>query len=117
MKKLILVSLSALALAGCTANSSTTNLSNSSSASSSTTAQYTLADVSKHATESDCWMAIDGNVYDVTSFIPRHPGGAQILDGCGKDATQLFDTQNGRGGHSGEARAMLADLQIGVLKN
>jgi cytochrome b involved in lipid metabolism len=56
-------------------------------------------------------MAISGNVYDVTSFIPNHPGGDQILMGCGKDATSLFTGQ----GHSGRAYNILPQYQIGVL--
>ncbi len=78
--------------------------------------KITLADIAKHATAQDCWMAIDGIVYDVTSFIPGHPGGSAILMGCGKDATELFNTKGGRGdGHGGRAQAMLPSLQIGVL--
>jgi cytochrome b involved in lipid metabolism len=29
----------------------------------------TLADVAKHNTETDCYMAIHGKVYDVTKFL------------------------------------------------
>lgn len=32
-------------------------------------------------------------VYDVSSFVSRHPGGAdQILLGAGRDITQLFES-------------------------
>jgi cytochrome b involved in lipid metabolism len=61
-------------------------------------------------------MAISGNVYDVTSFIPNHQGGDQILLGCGKDATDMFDSRPNDGtSHSNRARQMLLNYQIGVL--
>ena len=37
----------------------------------------------------DCWLGIDGLVYDVTKFLDDHPGGPEIvLEHAGKDATQ-----------------------------
>ncbi len=74
---------------------------------------YTLAQVSSHSSSSSCWMVISGNVYDVTSYIPAHPN-AQILDGCGKDATDMF---NSVGKHMGRASSMLSDYLIGTLSN
>lgn len=82
------------------------------------TSTYTLADVAKHANESSCWMAIEGKVYDVTSFIGKHPGGKAIMNGCGKDATILFNerpTEN-KGPHPAQAKEMLVPLYIGDLK-
>ena len=70
-----------------------------------------LADVAKHATASDCWMAIDGKVYNVTSFIPNHPGGEAILRGCGKDASDMFNSRHGE-----RAKALLPSFYIGDLK-
>lgn len=55
---------------------------------------YTMDDVAKHNSEQDCWLVIDNKVYDVTSFIPVHPGGKEILEGCGKDATSLFQGES-----------------------
>src|SRR5882724_3561566 len=40
---------------------------------------YTLADVARHRTQSSCWTTIDGNVYDLTSWIPQHPGGEAAI--------------------------------------
>jgi cytochrome b involved in lipid metabolism len=40
---------------------------------------YTLAEVKKHNKANDLWMAINGKVYDVTSFVDRHPGGPNNL--------------------------------------
>lgn len=78
---------------------------------------YTPAQVAEHGTESDCWMAIDGKVYDVTKFIPTHPGGKAILNGCGKDATTLFNQRptNNRGPHPAQAKALLPAYEIGIL--
>ncbi len=104
MKKLVAIFLCSFVLVGCTTTASTAT-------------SFSLTDVAKHSSTSDCWMAINGSVYDVTSFILRHPGGNEILQGCGKDATQLFNTQGGEGSHSDTAREQLADLKIGVLAN
>lgn len=54
---------------------------------------WTMDEVSAHNTSSDCWMVIDGKVYDVTSFIPSHPGGATIIAFCGLDASTAFAGQ------------------------
>jgi cytochrome b involved in lipid metabolism len=44
--------------------------------------------VAKHTSADDCWVVLYGNVYDVTGFLPNHPGGAKIiLKLAGKDAT------------------------------
>ena len=89
----------------------------SSSTSPSSSKSYTLSDVANHSSNSDCWIVISNNAYDVSSYIDQHPGGArEILRYCGKDATTGFDTMGGRGSHSSEAQAMLADYLIGTVK-
>ncbi len=41
-------------------------------------------ELSLHASISDCWVAYKGRVYDITKFLPKHPGTAQaILPFCG----------------------------------
>jgi cytochrome b involved in lipid metabolism len=32
-----------------------------------------MEEVEKHDQESDCWLAINGKVYDVTPFLDDHP--------------------------------------------
>lgn len=49
-------------------------------------------ELGKHNVKGDCWMAVRGKVYDVTSWVEKHPGGEDtiVLNG-GRDATQLFE--------------------------
>jgi cytochrome b involved in lipid metabolism len=70
---------------------------------------YTAAEVSTHATKDDCWLILDNGVYDVTSFIPSHPGGDKILRGCGQDATAMFSQ------HPESAKALKEQFKIGEL--
>lgn len=52
----------------------------------------TLAEVAQHHTIDDCWVVIRGVVYNLTSYLKFHPGGAGILVKCaGTDATALFN--------------------------
>lgn len=75
-----------------------------------TTKSYTAAEVATHSTASSCWLILDAKVYDVTKFIPSHPGGNDILKGCGKDATKMFSK------HPESAKAMKEQFYIGDLK-
>ena len=44
------------------------------------TTSYTLADVAKHATATDCWMVLNTNkVYNFTPFVSMHPGGSSMV--------------------------------------
>jgi uncharacterized membrane protein len=82
-----------------------------STATSKVAGTYTLADLKKHATAASCWSAINGNVYDLTKWINRHPGGANVIKGlCGRDGTAGFNGQ-----HGGQSRpaSELAAFKIG----
>ncbi|KAH8887605.1 glycolate oxidase [Thozetella sp. PMI_491] len=49
------------------------------------------AEVAKHGKQDSCWVVIHGKVWDVTSFLGEHPGGAAvILKGAGRDATEAY---------------------------
>ena len=53
--------------------------------------RFTLEEVKKHNTEDDCWVIIDNKVYNVTTWLPKHPGGGHmILNLGGRDCTDEF---------------------------
>ncbi len=78
---------------------------------------YTMEEVAKHDNKDDCWFVIDGKVYDVTEYT-KHPGGDAVFEGCGQDATELFNTRPMGSGtpHSEKARGYLANWEIGKLQ-
>merc|ERR1719160_173419 len=52
----------------------------------------TLEEVAKHNTKADCWVVVNGEVLNVTSFLSQHPGGElAIITFAGKDATEEFN--------------------------
>ena len=101
MKKFALVVLSASLLTACgettTVSVPVTTSPVVTTSPTAVTQQYSLADVGAHNKASDCWMVIHDKVYNVTSFIAsgQHPGGPVITQGCGKDATTLFEDRPG----------------------
>jgi len=53
--------------------------------------QFTMEEVARHNSESDCWIVVDNKVFDVTKFSQLHPGGKGVIyDVAGKDATEVF---------------------------
>jgi len=78
---------------------------------------YSLDEVSMHSVKGDCWLAIHGKVYDISKF-NSHPGGSAILEGCGKDATELFETRpmGSKTPHSQNAKKLLDKYYIGNLE-
>ena len=48
--------------------------------------------VAKHTSADDCWVILYDTVYDVTEFLPSHPGGIKIiLKLAGREATEEYD--------------------------
>ncbi|KAH6759701.1 cytochrome B5 isoform B [Perilla frutescens var. hirtella] len=73
---------------------------------------FTLAEVSEHNSDKDCWIVIAGKVYNVTKFLEDHPGGDDvIISSTGKDATDDFEDV----GHSASAKAMMEEFYVGEI--
>ncbi|KAG2185997.1 hypothetical protein INT43_002435 [Umbelopsis isabellina] len=75
---------------------------------------YTREEVKKHSSPEDCWIIIDSEVYDMSTFADLHPGGAfVIMELAGKDATDEF-----YGLHRQEVLVKYAPkLKIGSIAN
>ena len=75
----------------------------------------TAEEVGLHNTAADCWIVIEGKVYDVTAFAPEHPGGPEFLtDHAGKvtdDVTEDFEDAE----HSTSAKNQMKKFYIGDL--
>ena len=77
---------------------------------------YTLTDVASHNSASDCWMVINNNVYNLTAYLPDHDKELNIRPWCGTNATEDYNTKNGRGqNHSTQADALLEEYVIGTI--
>lgn len=80
--------------------------------------QVTTEELAKHCTKQDAWMAIRGKVYNVTSYMSFHPGGVdQLMQGVGKDATQLFDSVHRWVNVDNMLQACLVGKLIGTTPN
>jgi cytochrome b involved in lipid metabolism len=74
----------------------------------------TSEEVQKHASGQDCWSVINGQVYDLTSYVNDHPGGAALISAiCGKDGSSAFAGQ-----HAGATKPanILAAFVLGPLE-
>ena len=86
-----------------------TSASTAASTSSAAAAGITRKDVTKHASTDDCWSIVNGDVYDLTQWIPQHPGGAGVIEAmCGTDGTAAYESQ-----HAGQGRTQ--DILDGFL--
>jgi len=70
-----------------------------------------MQEVAKHNSADDAWVVIDGQIYDVTSFIESHPGGGGVLrKHLGRDVSHIF-----RHIHSPFAANLLPGLHVGQV--
>ena len=81
--------------AGCSSTPNTTSNTATNTAP-ATNASYTLAEVQTQAAAGKCWTVINNGVYDLTSFVGKHRGGAAAINSlCGIDGTAKFQAMHG----------------------
>ncbi|GMG56179.1 unnamed protein product [Ambrosiozyma monospora] len=52
----------------------------------------------KHNKPDDCWIVVNGQVYDFTDFIAHHPGGRfPLIRNAGHDASETFNKLHAKG--------------------
>lgn len=75
-----------------------------------------MQELARHGAPADCWMAIEGKVYDFTGYVSKHPTPPHVItEWCGKEATEAFNTKGYGRPHSRTASAMLAQYLVGDL--
>lgn len=63
-------------------------------------------ELAAHDSQDDCWIGYKGKVYDITDWLPRHPGSAgAIAPYCGT-ANEFEDAFTGQHGESQVGRLM-----------
>lgn len=65
---------------------------------SSTPQTITRSELTQHSSRTDCWIAYQNKVYDITAFLPIHPGGVStITPFCGTSSgfENAFTNQHG----------------------
>jgi hypothetical protein len=78
----------------------------------------TLGEVARHKTVDDCWMAINGEVYDLSSYLPEHPSEPEIIvPWCGREASEAYRTKMKNRTHSARADRQLAEYRIATLQD
>ena len=82
--------------------------------------KVTLAELARHDKPTDCWMAIDGKVFELHGFIDLHPSASGVMEPfCGKEASKAYaiiETGKLKGKpHSERASEMLAEYVVGEL--
>ena len=98
---IIALTLIAFILSGCTTDKSQTTGNSDKEKTNqvnNTPTSITVGELSKHNSTTDCWIVYKGKVYDITSFIPMHPGGeAVLISKCGKinDFENAFTAKHG----------------------
>lgn len=74
---------------------------------------FTMSEIAARNSKESCYSTINGSVYDLTSWISKHPGGSSaVLAICGKDGSSMF---NGKHGGDKRPEDTLASFYIGTL--
>ena len=74
--------------------------------------KITRTELALHNSQYDCWTAYKGKVYDVTQYLPYHPGGMpKLMLGAGNDCTAMYNKYH----PWVNAETMLAKCMIGIL--
>jgi cytochrome b involved in lipid metabolism len=80
--------------------------------------RFKLTEVALHAKENDCWMAINGKIYELTAYLSEHPSRPDvILPWCGKEASEAYRTKTKGRSHSLRADQLLETYRIGLLQS
>jgi len=76
-----------------------------------------LDELRKHTAAADCWMAIDGSVYNMSEFIKLHAEECKKMnftDYCGRDASDVWKKkESGDNPHKKKSFRRLENAKVG----
>ena len=71
------------------------------------------SEIKTHNSKSDCWSIVNANVYNLTSYVQSHPGGASVIANiCGKDGSKAFVNQHNT---QGKPNNVLSSFLLGPV--
>jgi len=71
------------------------------------------SEIKTHNLKSDCWSIVNSNVYNLTTYVQSHPGGASVIANiCGKDGSKAFVNQHNT---QGKPNNVLSSFLLGPL--
>lgn len=77
---------------------------------------FSRSTIASHNTTSSCYVKIGSKVYDVTSFLPDHPGGGDLIaEYGGKDVAEIMQDEISHA-HSEAAYEVLDECLIGFAE-
>lgn len=77
---------------------------------------YTWDEILKHNTEKDCWIVLQGNVVDITDWLPLHPGGSDTISQMAtRDVTNMYQAIQAHTKAGGKADAEWKKRIIGKV--
>ena len=63
----------------------------------------------EHRTRDDAWSAFSGKVYNITPYLPYHPGGEkELMRVAGRDGSKLFGAHSSRSGERSVVSSSIA---------
>eukprot|EP01060_Flectonema_neradi_P000070 TRINITY_DN10060_c0_g2_i2.p1 TRINITY_DN10060_c0_g2~~TRINITY_DN10060_c0_g2_i2.p1 ORF type:complete len:276 (+),score=67.60 TRINITY_DN10060_c0_g2_i2:118-945(+) len=72
--------------------------------------KFYMEDLKLHNSEKSIYLTMQGYVFDVTMFVPNHPGGEAIFGGAEQDASEIFELH-----HQEFVSNMLGNFCIGKM--
>lgn len=75
-----------------------------------------INELRRHKAAADCWIAVEGKVYDVTPCINGHPTPPDVVTRwCGNIATEAFESKGIARRHSVQAWTSMRQHYVGEL--
>jgi cytochrome-b5 reductase len=72
------------------------------------------SELALHNKKDDLWIALNGNVYDVTLYLQYHPGGeTMLMKGAGKESIEIFNYHHNWVNYNN----LIGKLQVGYLSD